>query len=189
MPLLVLVAGLNGAGKTTFVRDRLRHFEAFRQLSVVNPDAIATAQHVSSATAARIALQKRQALLEARYSFAVETTLSGHSEVTLVRRAKAVGYVVWLFYVGLANLRLNHFRIEERVADGGHFVPDADIVRRAPRSAANFRKLRSLADRLWLFDNSELEGFRCLREEKSDTILFQVETLPQWAAELLRQPC
>lgn len=189
MPLLVLVAGLNGAGKTTFVRDRLRHFEAFRQLPVVNPDAIAVALQVSPIAAARIALQKRRALLKARQSFAVESTLSGHSEVTLVRRAKAVGYVVWLFYVGLANLRLNHFRIEERVADGGHFVPDADIVRRAPRSAANFRKLRPLADRSWLFDNSGLEGFRCLREEKSDTILFQVETLPRWAAELLEEPC
>lgn len=35
MPLLVLVVGLNGAGKTTFVEDRLRHFEAFRRLPVV----------------------------------------------------------------------------------------------------------------------------------------------------------
>lgn len=155
----------------------------------MNPDAIAAAQHVSSTAAARSTLQKRQALLEARYSFAVETTLSGHSEVTLVRRAKAVGYVVWLFYVGLANRRLNHFRIEERVADGGYFVPDADIVRRAPRSAANFRKLRPLADRLWLFDNSGLEGFRLVGEAKAGVVLFQAENLPRWAAELMKEPC
>lgn len=77
MPLLVLVAGLNGAGKTTFVRDRLRHFEAFRQLPVVNPDAIAVALQVSPIAAARIALQKRRALLKARQSFAVESDLVG----------------------------------------------------------------------------------------------------------------
>ena len=187
MPLLVLVAGLNGAGKTTFVQDRLRHFPAFRELPVVNPDTIAAAQHISPAAAGRTALQARRTLLDARRSFAVETTLSGHSEVTLVQRAKAAGYAVWLFYVGLANLRLNYYRIEERVADGGHFVQVSDVVRRAPRSAENFRRLRPCADRLWLFDNSGLEGFRCLREEKSGTVVFQTEKLPRWAAELLRE--
>lgn len=85
MPLLVLVVGLNGAGKTTFVEDRLRHFEAFRRLPVVNPDAIAAAQHISPAAAGRTALQARRTLLAACRSFAVETTLSGHSEVTLVQ--------------------------------------------------------------------------------------------------------
>jgi len=90
-----------------------------------------------------------------RADFGFETTLSGRSYLGLIRRLKSQGYAVHFFFLWLSRVDLALSRIEARVLQGGHDVPEADVRRRFDRSIKNFLELyRPLGDSWYLFDNS-----------------------------------
>lgn len=72
--------------------------------------------------------------IQARRSFAFETTLSGRGYLQLIRRLRAAGWRVELVYLALPSLELSILRVAERVAHGGHNVPLPALRRRFPRS-------------------------------------------------------
>lgn len=154
-PQLWVFAGPNGAGKSTLAARQVRG-----RVPVVNPDEIARTLPpardggVDVLAAGRLALQDRERHLAGRTSFAVETTLTGRGELSLIARAKDIGYVLRLFYVGLDDLALSVDRVATRVAAGGHDVPRADLFRRFDRSRGNLAEALRLADRAFVLDNS-----------------------------------
>ena len=155
MPILFVIAGPNGSGKSTLTRSG-----QFGPVPVIDPDAIARDLPPGAAqpvTAGREALRRRRAWLEAGAGFAVETTLAGGSALDLMRRARAAGFEVELHYVRTASARQSLDRVRQRVARGGHDVPEADLRRRFARSEANLPLAMRLADRCWLYDNSGVE--------------------------------
>ena len=102
MPTLTVIAGPNGAAKSTIAR--LTDFEGRDRL--LDPDAIARRINpfnpsVAALPAGREALRRTAEYLEQRLSFAVETTLAGHGKLDLFREAKSRGYEVHLLFVGL----------------------------------------------------------------------------------------
>jgi len=90
--------------------------------------------------AGREVLASAQAFLQAKQSFLVETTLSGNTYLRMMHRAKELGYAVNLIFVGTTDVAINLRRVQQRVEDGGHDVPEEDQRRRYPRSMANLRK-------------------------------------------------
>src|SRR6267378_5272160 len=89
------------------------------------------------------------------FSFAFETTLSGTKHMALLRRLKAEGYEIHLFFLWLKSVDLALSRVRERVSRGGHDVPEQIIRRRFDRSMRNFLlHYRQLAHVWTLFDNS-----------------------------------
>ena len=154
-PQLWVFAGPNGAGKST-IADRY----AAARVPVVNPDNIArtlpadVGGEARAIQSGRLAVRERAALLGAGQSFAIETTLTGHSELDLMRAAACAGFKVNLVYVGLRDVQHSIGRVLERVARGGHDVPLADLLRRFDRSLANLPEAMQLADRVILIDNS-----------------------------------
>ena len=91
---------------------------------------------------------------ERRISFAFETTLSGRSYLTLLRKLKAEGYDIHFFFLWLKSVDLALSRVKERVSRGGHDVPEPVIRRRFDRSMENFLlPYRPLAEVWTLFDN------------------------------------
>ncbi|MDO5694011.1 MAG: zeta toxin family protein [Pseudomonadota bacterium] len=156
-PSVVVFAGPNGAGKSTHADAIL---EALGIRVFVNADYIArglTGIHTDTVaiTAGRIMLRRLKELAEAGESFAFESTLSSRSFAPFLRRLKAQGYRVAIYYFSLANAQLAVRRVKLRVSLGGHDVP-ADVVRRRyARSRENFFNLYApLADDWILFDNS-----------------------------------
>jgi predicted ABC-type ATPase len=132
-PQLWVFAGPNGAGKSTLVA----RFHVADRMTLVNPDTIARQikpdHRDDTATmlkAGRIAAMQRRALIQAGQSFAMETTLTGQSELRMMADAQAAGYKITLVYVGLADALTSLARVRERVARGGHDVPAAIIMRR-----------------------------------------------------------
>src|SRR5690242_8380621 len=80
-----------------------------------------------------------------------ETTLSGRSYLSLIRRLKNQGYAVHFFFLWLSGVDLALSRIKDRVSKGGHDVPEADVRRRFDRSIKNFLELyRPLGDSWYL---------------------------------------
>jgi predicted ABC-type ATPase len=151
-----VVGGPNGAGKSTIVR----RFNRFG-LPVVNPDDIARAIDADRVNdravqlgAGRLALEERARRLSARESFVVETTLSGHSEMALMRQAAGLGYKVNFVFVGLAWAEISRNRVALRVSRGGHDVPDEDVERRFERILANLPRALDTAERSFVLDNS-----------------------------------
>ena len=69
-------------------------------------------------------------MLQQRESFVVETTLSGNGTITMMRQAREAGYRISVVYIALKYPELNIERVQIRVAEGGHDVPEADIRRR-----------------------------------------------------------
>jgi predicted ABC-type ATPase len=178
---LWIIAGPNGSGKTTLTR---RHLTG--RLPVINPDDIAKglnpAHPEDPATAFQagrqaVALQKK--LIAERRTFAVETTFSGNREAMLMKEAKAAGYKVNLVFVCTDTPRISIGRIANRVADGGHHVPGADVVRRYQRGLSNLPEGMALADRTWLLDNSR-QRMRLIASLERGQVKSMVNALPRW---------
>ena len=155
---LYIIAGCNGAGKTTasktilpkslLVKEFVNADEIAKGLSPFNPEGVAI-------EAGRLMLKRIDELLERGESFSIETTLATRSYVNLVRRAHERGYVVHLLFFWLESIDLAKHRVAKRVISGGHNIPEEVIERRYVAGLRNlFRIFMNVVDLWILFDNS-----------------------------------
>jgi predicted ABC-type ATPase len=184
LPTFTVVAGANGAGKSTLTR---LGREGFQDSAVLDPDAVARSMQRlgvhsgSPIDAGRAVLEMAEGYLTSGSSFLVETTLSGNTYLRMTVRAKNLGYLVVLLYIGTADVSINLQRVRNRVEKGGHDVPEEDQLRRYPRSVANFRKAFELADEAIVFDNSTPKGYTKVAVKDANGVeLF--ELVPEWAS-------
>ena len=134
---IIIIAGPNGAGKTTFARSFLPQEAQCPRF--INADLIAAglsplAPERELLAASRLFLQEFQSRVAARESFAFETTLAGRTYLRWVDRLRLEGWRVELIYLALPSAEMSVWRVAERVAHGGHAIPQNDIMRRFPRS-------------------------------------------------------
>jgi predicted ABC-type ATPase len=158
MPNLYIIAGCNGAGKTTASQTILP--DVLNCKEFLNADAIAAGispYNVESVAfqSGRIMLERIQFLINEKENFAFETTLSTKSYIQLIKLAKAKGYTVTLLFFWLKNPELAVSRVENRVRQGGHFIPEDIIKRRYFRGVYNlFNHFINLCQVWMIFDNS-----------------------------------
>lgn len=136
-PTIYLIAGCNGAGKTTFAKEFLP--KEVKCLRFLNADEIARGlsplkPSAGAVQAARLLLKQVDECLRRRETFALESTLSGRTYIRLFRRARQLGYEIELHYLWLSSPAQAIARVRQRVQQGGHHVPAADIRRRFKRS-------------------------------------------------------
>lgn len=161
-PRLTIIAGANGCGKTTLTR---WDWKTFASIPILDPDAIGkTLQSTVPSTfpiaSARHVLNAARQHVSRAESFAIETTLSGHTYLRMMVHARIRGFEVVLVYIGTVNVEINLARIRNRVLAGGHDVPEIDVRRRYKRSFENLPTAIQRADHTILFDNSTDEGYR-----------------------------
>ncbi len=153
---ILIIAGPNGAGKTTFAREFLLN-EA-NCPTFVNADLIAAGlnplQPEQEAMAAgRMMLNMIDDYVSRGRSFAFETTLSGRGYARMIPRWQEQGYRVELYYLRLPDADVAISRVRQRVAEGGHNVPEVDIRRRFQAGMQNFEKMyRHLVDFWAIYD-------------------------------------
>jgi predicted ABC-type ATPase len=185
MPTLYIIAGPNGAGKTTFASRFLP--EESGELEFVNVDLIARglspfAPDSAAGAAGRIALARVARLIQARKTFAWETTLSGRTAKGWVQKAKDAGYFIRLVFIWIQSLEESIDRIRRRVREGGHDVPAQDVRRRFLKTIKNFfNDFCPLADAWKLFDNSK-ESLRLVAVQKNGRTVIRDRAL--WSAVL-----
>lgn len=186
MPQLWVVAGPNGAGKSTLTAKYLQG-----RLEIVNPDVIARHLDPSDPNGTRVrvqagreAIRRQEILLASGQDFSFETTLSGHRELAVLRRAKEAGFKVNIVYIGIGSPRATLGRIRQRVASGGHDIPPQDITRRFHRSLANLPRALEFADRAFVLDNSS-RRYRLLLSMEGGQVKRISRHLPAWARDAL----
>lgn len=139
-PTCWIIAGPNGAGKTTFALDYLPEVAGCEHF--INADLIAAGlsplqPERQVLAAARLYLAEIEHCVTATVDFAFETTLAGRSYRRLVERLANDGWHIELIYLALSDVEMSRQRVAERVAHGGHDIPQAAIDRRFARSLRN----------------------------------------------------
>jgi predicted ABC-type ATPase len=172
-PTIYLIAGCNGAGKTTFAKEFLPSIgvvrflnadEIARGLSPLKPEAAAF-------KAGRLLLNELNELIERRETFALESTLSGRTYLKIFEESKLRGYEIELHFVWIPDVREAIRRVRQRVIEGGHDVPIDDIRRRFARSSQHLLDdYAPLAGRWFLWDNSTPPA-KLLAESTSQSII------------------
>lgn len=179
--MMVVFAGNNGSGKSTIrnlIVDRLG-------ISVhIDPDALARGidpdyPDRGKVSAGKEAIKLARDCIHHKRDFSVETTLAGGNAIRLIREAKANGFEVTMFFVGLNDVRLNIERVAARVRNGGHHIPTEDIIRRQTTSMQNLLTNLRLIDHLIVIDNSGASGEIVLQAERN-ALKYRVESLPMW---------
>lgn len=159
LPKLYIIAGCNGAGKTTAsftilpevlgCKEFINADEIAKGLSPFQPESVAV-------QAGRIMLARMDELLQKGETFAFETTLATKSYKQKIEWAQANGYEVTLLFFWLDSPNIAKERVAQRVAEGGHNIPLETIERRYYNGIANlFTIYIDMVDICYIFDNSE----------------------------------
>jgi predicted ABC-type ATPase len=167
LPNLYIIAGCNGAGKTTAsytVLPEILHCKEFinadeiaRGLSPFQPEKVAIA-------AGRIMLQRIDELLNSKVDFAIETTLTTKSYINTIKAARQKGYNITLLYFWLNNVELAIERVKLRVKSGGHNIPEAVIRRRYKNGMANLVNIFIVHCNNWVIINNSEKNFTFIAE-------------------------
>lgn len=186
-PKLIIVAGPNGSGKTTITEKLLMH-EWMGGCVYINPDLIALNEFgdwnstEAVINAANRAKEMREDCLFNMTSTAFETVFSTPEKLEYVRRAKAAGFFVRLFFVCTDDPSINAQRIALRVMEGGHDVPIPKIISRYYRSISYCIQVTPMVDRAYFYDNSKTDADPVLLFRVTDgKIAKQYRDLVPWA--------
>jgi predicted ABC-type ATPase len=186
-PVLHLLAGPNGAGKSTLYEMVIGPTTS---LEFVNADEIAKARWPEdpsgrSYDAAKVAADRRMALVAERRSFVTETVFSHDSKLDLVRAAVTAGYLVTM-HVVIVPEELAVARVSSRVASGGHAVPEPKIRARYQRLWPLVALAIKAADHAFIYDNTRAQRpFRVVATfERGSPV--GVADWPRWTPKQLR---
>lgn len=179
MKQYILYAGVNGAGKST-----LYHTTRYKEnMARINTDEILREfgdwRNIEDLLkAGKIAVEHLEKYFSQGITFNQETTLCGRSIIRTMQRAKDLGYMIKMHYIGVDSAQIAKDRIANRIKIGGHGIPDKDVERRYVESLKNLKKTIEMCDLAALYDNTtEFRRFAIYRNGKIMRISYNI---PEW---------
>ena len=157
MKHIIIIAGPNGAGKTTFADEFLPKEAA--TINFINADLIAVglspfAPDKVAIEASKLLLKRIDECCTRDESFALESTLSGKSYLRKISGWKRLGYRIILHFLQLPAVELAITRVQRRVQQGGHSIPEDVIRRRYKRGLINLEMYKQAVDEWKIWDTS-----------------------------------
>jgi Uncharacterized protein conserved in bacteria len=179
---LYIIAGCNGAGKTTAsytilpeilnCKEFVNADEIAKGLSPFQPESVAI-------EAGKIMLKRIDTLINEKEVFAFETTLSTLLYKNRIRIAKEKGYQIILVFFWLRDVNLAIERVKLRVKEGGHNIP-VDVIERRYRNGIKnlFSIYLPIIDEAYFFDNSD--NTPELIAEKNKSSIFDIKNFEKF---------
>lgn len=191
-PVLIVIAGPNGSGKTTITSKILRH-EWLEGAVYVNPDIIAQEKFGdwnskdAVMQSVKYCEELREKCLHDHQSLIFETVLSAEDKIDFIKRAKEAGFFIRLFFVSTNHPSVNASRIARRVMKGGHDVPISKVITRYYKSIVNCRTASKYADRTYVYDNTVENTEAQILFRMTDGMMTKqyLSELPQWTKPIL----
>ena len=191
-PVLIIIAGPNGSGKTSITSKIIKH-DWMEDSIYINPDNIAQEKfgdwNSSEAVmkVAKYSEELREQCLKERKSLIFETVLSVYDKLDYILRAKEAGFFIRLFFVCTSSPVINASRIAGRILAGGHDVPITKIISRYQKSIMNCVIASKFVDRTYVYDNSKdfNEAQLLFRLTEGKLEKQYVDVIPNWANSIL----
>ncbi len=191
-PILIVIAGPNGTGKTSITNKILEH-EWVENCLYINPDNIAKEtfgdwnSNEAVLKAAKLSAEMRETCIEQQKGLIFETVLSADDKIEFIKKAKAKGYFIRLFFVGTESPAINASRIAHRVLEGGHDVPITKIISRYSKSISNCCVVSKIVDRAYIYDNTiDYEDPKLLFRVIDGKVSKEYNPINQWAIPILQ---
>lgn len=180
MKQFTIIGGVNGVGKSSLTG--VLKAQTSDLGMIIDVDKLTAQMGGSALEGGKKAVRLMEAYMEKGVSFTQETTLSGYRTAATARKAKELGYVIRLHYIGLNTVEECLSRIENRVKHGGHDIPAADVLRRFQGRFEAVSKVLPYCDRADFYDN--YNGFQKVAEYRNGEMILLDEAPPAWAREL-----
>mgnify|MGYP006299434289 FL=1 len=181
MKKIYIISGCNGAGKTTASYTILPDLLDCKEF--VNADEIAKGlspfdPEKASIQAGKLMLKKVYQLLDKNHDFAFETTLAAKSHRNIIEKAQIKGYktILLFFYLRTSDLAVK--RVETRVKEGGHDIPENTIRRRYEGGLKNFFTIYRFLVNEWMFIDNSGNPYEIIGE--SNQTLTEIHNKKTW---------
>ena len=166
--------------RSTYPREYKRPFEA-GEIFIDEEDYLHfSANGINSYSVAIVADFFKEQYLKHRISFSFETVFSHPAKIDILRRAQAAGFKTYMYFVATENPVINVNRIKERVALGGHDVPEEKTRSRYLRCMEQVRYALPYLNRAYFFDNSTQQSLYLAEYESEVGFTLHSELLPSW---------
>lgn len=191
-PVLIVVAGPNGSGKTS-ITEQIRQHQWAEHAEYINPDELAQSLYgdwndkENQLKAARHCEALREQYLREGKSLIFETVLSAPDKLDYIMRAYQAGYFVRMFFVCTESPLINIRRISKRVEEGGHDVDAQKVIDRYHKSIVQGAVISAFVDRAYLYDNSKdnVAPLLACRFSEGQLIKKYTEVLPSWVEDFI----
>ncbi len=186
MKRFIIIAGVNGAGKSTFYASNP---DLFVDIELLNVDSVVRQigdwhNYQDVLSAGKIIVSRIKECFDSGSSFCQETTLCGKSILNNITKANKLGYKVELYYIGLDNIEMAKERVRKRVQQGGHGIPEKDIERRYSQSLNNLHSVFNKCDVIHIYDNSE--QFRSIAIFQRGQCIWTDNDIPNWCVDIIQ---
>ena len=166
--------------RSTYPREYKRPFES-GEIYIDGEDYLhLSANGINSYSVAIVADFFKEQYLKHRISFSFETVFSHPAKIDILRRAQAAGFKTYMYFVATENPVINVNRIKERVALGGHDVPEEKTRSRYLRCMEQVRYALPYLNRAYFFDNSTEQSIYLAEYESEVGFSLHSELLPSW---------
>ena len=166
--------------RSTYPREYKRPFES-GEIYIDGEDYLhLSANGINSYSVAIVADFFKEQYLKHRISFSFETVFSHPAKIDVLRRAQAAGFKTYMYFVATENPVINVNRIKERVALGGHDVPEEKTRSRYLRCMEQVRYALPYLNRAYFFDNSTEQSIYLAEYESEVGFSLHSELLPSW---------
>lgn len=179
MKHFTILGGVNGAGKSTLAGVLASVSDDFGTL--VDADKLAL-QYGGKLEGGRQAVRLIDECIQSGGDLTQETTLSGGKTARTIAEARENGYFIRLYYVALNTAEESLLRIKNRVAKGGHDIPEDTVRRRFAKRFDDLLRILPLVDEGVFFDNEN--GFVHVADYRGGQLAAADENLPKWFDEL-----
>ena len=194
---LIVIAGPNGSGKSTLIKQYIEFYK-LGDYEYINSDIYA--RNLFSDTedekekylkAFEVEKTRKETAMNENRNFIMETVNSSDKNFGFYKRCKENGYKITVIFIATETSVINVRRVDKRVLQGGHGVPEDKIISRYDKSIENAKPLLSFADTVCVFDNSidDLPPKLCYYDGDGyhyESEIFMCENLPSWVKGIVK---